>query len=364
MPDVLDPASLIEAAEKAAAAGDFPTAEPLLRQAAVMQEATFGSLHAELATTLNNLALVCERTNNIAEAERAYRRAHAIAVASLGPRHPFVATSIKNLVGFCAAHEIPIWTPPAAAGSGAATASSDPAATAQPEVTRPAVTRAEANPVPAVTRAEANAEANTVAEGRHERVPVTGSPAPRTIALATLGVAVIAAVLFTMRSRETASPSGSPPPSSTTPALTYGAQSTVPVEARPDATPARVERREPRERSVAPQPVTVLNAQLCSALEKRGSPDWQCTSANGELQPGTYIFYTRLLTNADTTVEHRWYRDDRVHQVMRLRVTANPSTGFRTFSSTTISPERAGDWKVEVRATDGTSLQEEHFVVR
>jgi hypothetical protein len=63
-------------------------------------------------------------------------------------------------------------------------------------------------------------------------------------------------------------------------------------------------------------------------------------------------------------VEHRWYRDGRVHQVMRLRVTARSTDGFRTFSRTTISPERAGDWKVEVRASDGTSLQEEHFVIR
>ena len=63
-------------------------------------------------------------------------------------------------------------------------------------------------------------------------------------------------------------------------------------------------------------------------------------------------------------MEHRWYRDERVYQVRRLRVTANPSAGYRTFSSNTISPERAGDWKVELRAADGTLLQEEHFVVR
>ena len=76
------------------------------------------------------------------------------------------------------------------------------------------------------------------------------------------------------------------------------------------------------------------------------------------------MFYTRLLTNASTTVEHRWYRGDRVHQVMRLRVTASPGSGYRTFSSNTVSPERAGDWKVELRAADGTLLLEEHFIVR
>jgi hypothetical protein len=71
-----------------------------------------------------------------------------------------------------------------------------------------------------------------------------------------------------------------------------------------------------------------------------------------------------LLTNVDTTVEHRWYRGERVHQVRRLRVGATSGAGYRTYSSNTISPERAGDWKVELRAADGTVLREEHFVIR
>jgi Protein of unknown function (DUF2914) len=45
-------------------------------------------------------------------------------------------------------------------------------------------------------------------------------------------------------------------------------------------------------------------------------------------------------------------------------VEASPGTGYRTFSRTTVSPERAGDWKVELRAADGTLLREEHFVIR
>ena len=106
------PTSMVEAAQRAAADGDYLAAERLLREAAVIQEATLGSNHPDLAITLNNLGFVCERTGNFAEAERGYRRAHAIAVASLSPGHPFIATSLKNLVEFCAAHDIPIWTPP------------------------------------------------------------------------------------------------------------------------------------------------------------------------------------------------------------------------------------------------------------
>jgi hypothetical protein len=110
--------------------------------------------------------------------------------------------------------------------------------------------------------------------------------------------------------------------------------------------------------------VTVLTAQLCSALQRQGIPDWQCVPAKAEGTPGTYFFYTRLLTTTGTTVEHRWYRADRLHQTMRLRVPPNPGNGYRTFSSNTVSAERAGDWRVEMRAADGSVLHEERFVVR
>src|SRR5687768_12868878 len=253
MTDVLDPAPILEAAQQAAAAGDYPEAERLLRKAAAIQEVSLGSFHADLAITLNNLALICERTNNYDEAERGYRRAHAIAVASLSPGHPFIATSLKNLVDFCAVHKIPIWKPPAAR-SDDDTSSPEPVAEAQPEqvlaVYRPGRTRP-----------------------------------PRTIALATLAVAVVVAVAFVVqgwRTTDTSDPlpqtqdvssaSDSPATSATTPALPLKPQPTVVPERRADA-PAPVEGPKPRETSIT-SGVIVLNAQLCNALEKRGSPDW------------------------------------------------------------------------------------------
>jgi hypothetical protein len=344
MTDSLDPAPIIEAAQQAAAAGDYSEAERLLREAAAIQELTLGA-HPDLASTLNNLALVCERTNKFDEAERGYRRAHAIAVASLRPGHPFVTTSLKNLVDFCAAHQIPIYKP-LAAESDDETSSPEPRADAQPEPVRPVYTPGRTWP-------------------------------PRTIAVGTLGVAVIVAVAFAVQRRATtdtsdhlpqaqnrSSANGSPATSVTTPAVIGKPQPTVTPERPADATPAPVERPNPPERRITSASVSVLNAQLCSALEKKGSPDWQCAPVNSDPQPGTYIFYTRLLTNADTTVEHRWYRGERVQQVRRLRVAASPGRGYRTFSSNTISPERAGDWKVELRGADGTVLREEHLVIR
>jgi hypothetical protein len=345
MTDVLDPAPKIEAAQQAAAAGDYSEAERLLREAAAIQERSLGSLHPDLASTLNNLALVCERTSKFDEAERGYRRAHAIAVASLSPGHPFVTTSLKNLVDFCAAHEIPIWKPPAA-GSDDDTSSPEPAAEAPPERVLPVVTHGRTWP-------------------------------PRRMAVATLGVGVVVAIVFAVQRQGNTDMSDSLPQvqnrspandslvtSVTTPAPVVEHQPAVTPERRADKTQAPVERPNPREASITSASVSVLRAQLCSALERTGSPDWHCAPVATDPQPGTYIFYTRLLTNANTTVEHRWYRDERVHAVRRVHVVASPGSGYRTFSRNTVSRERAGDWRVELRGADGTVLWEERFVIR
>jgi hypothetical protein len=111
MLDTLEPSSIIEAAEQAASAGDYPSAERLLREAARLQETRLGPSHPDLANTLNNLGVVCEITDKPLEAEQCYRRAYAIAVAALEPDHTFVTTSGKNLRAFCEAHGKPVDLP-------------------------------------------------------------------------------------------------------------------------------------------------------------------------------------------------------------------------------------------------------------
>jgi hypothetical protein len=108
----------------------------------------------------------------------------------------------------------------------------------------------------------------------------------------------------------------------------------------------------------------VLAAQVCRTLERRGSPDWQCAAAGSEVPPGRYIFYTRVQAASAATLEHRWYAGDRLHQSTKLRVPASAGNGYRTFSSSGVSAERAGHWKVELRAPDGALLDEARFVVR
>ena len=102
---------VIDEAERAAAAGDYASAERHLRDAVVLQEAALGPLHSDLANTLNNLAIVCEITGRPEDAEYCYRRAYRIAVNSLPEGHPFVATSLKNLTDFCGARNLPVDLP-------------------------------------------------------------------------------------------------------------------------------------------------------------------------------------------------------------------------------------------------------------
>ena len=115
MSDTREFQSVVNAAEQAAAAGDYASAEQLLHAAALLQEASLGPLHPDLANTLNNLGIVCEITGNLADAERHFRRASEIAATVLEPDHPFVATSRKNLEDFCNTRGIAVDAPSAAA---------------------------------------------------------------------------------------------------------------------------------------------------------------------------------------------------------------------------------------------------------
>src|SRR5688572_5603254 len=111
MSDRRDAREMLERAEQAATAGDFVSADELLRRATRIQEETLGPLHPDLANTFNNLAIVAERTGNLGDAETFYRRAVAIASASLPPEHPMVAASRENLESFCRARGVSIDAP-------------------------------------------------------------------------------------------------------------------------------------------------------------------------------------------------------------------------------------------------------------
>ncbi len=108
MSDVREIPAVLEAAERAASSGDLASAETLLHEVVRLQEATVGPGHADLASTYNNLAVVCEMAGRPTDAEQFYRRAYRIASSALDPQDPLVTTSFNNLKEFCQARGVPL----------------------------------------------------------------------------------------------------------------------------------------------------------------------------------------------------------------------------------------------------------------
>ena len=331
MPVAPDLNSLTTAAEQAASSGDFATAARYLEQGVALQEAEAGSMPAELANTLNNLGVVYEQLDRPAEAERCYRRAHAVARAVLPAEHPSLALSEKNLRDFCEGRGIPVDEPPAVAP---AVAPESPPAAAPP-----------------VSAAESGTP--------RRRAPVlTGIAVVAFGALALLGIRSFgtpdvpeAPAMSSAPSTPAAEP---PPPTPMAPAPAPQPES-PPLSSTPAAASPAPERA--ARAAVVP---TVVTAAVCGSLETSGA-EWQCAPPTGE--PGTFFFYTRLAAPEATTVEHRWYRDGRLHQAISLRVSPNLQRGYRTYSRIAIGSGRAGAWRAELRSSSGAILHTEQFSV-
>ncbi|MEM8872664.1 MAG: tetratricopeptide repeat protein [Planctomycetota bacterium] len=75
----------------------YSEAEPLMRRALSIDEASYGKDHPNVARDLNNLAQLLKATNRLGEAEPLMRRALAIDEASYGEDHPEVAIDLNNL---------------------------------------------------------------------------------------------------------------------------------------------------------------------------------------------------------------------------------------------------------------------------
>jgi hypothetical protein len=344
MPEPREARSIIERAAQAATAGNYASAEDFLREAAALQEQTLGPHHPDLANTLNNLGVVCEMNDDPIDAEHYFRRAYTIATATLAPDHPFVAITSKNLHDFCAARGRPAELPPS-----------------PPEV-------AAWLDVPAPRSAQPHEPSPSA---RKHVAPIARKRSLRPLALGALSGVALLIVILTMALpwgspvEGTKSPATAIPPAPETPRPT-------PPPADPIVRPQQTAKPTPPARSVGhavsarPAPPastaampTVVTAQLCTTLRA-----WRCEAAGSQGPPGPMFFYTRLKSATATTIEHRWYQGDRLRRAVRLRIEANPGTGYRTYSRNTIGSERAGDWRVELRSADGTMLHEERFTVR
>lgn len=442
--------SILDAAEQAASVQDFASAEHHLRQAAALQEQQLGASHPDLANTLNNLGIVCERTGKVSDAEACYRRAYAIARATLPAEDPLVVTSGQNLKDFCAATGRPFEPVPATPESSGAPQSSTPtqsnspvqaSAPAQPSAPpQPSVPpqpgvlpqlsvpqQPAAPPVPATPPAPPASSPRTpvatsppapvpfprtpaaspspprvergdalLSNNAHvvsDAVPVVGSASSRRrsalwVVLA-IGVLLALMILFAdrfARSSDADSPGEAPetpraetgapaevpatleapaPPPAANPAA--AASSVAAAPARSAATdsakkPAAADSRAAANNRTAPAgatTVSLVESQLCRSLS-----NWRCTPATNPATPGAFVFYTRIKSARDTTVQHRWYLNGNLRRSVDLRVGANPGEGYRTYSRNTVAGERRGNWTIELRDAAGALLHEERFLVQ
>jgi hypothetical protein len=325
--------SVIQAAERAAEAGDYASAENLLRDAARLQEASLGPRHPDLANTLNNLGVVCEITGKSDDAEQYFRRAVSIARTALAPDHPFVATSQKNLRDFCETRGKKVEQPAPRPVEQAAPSPVEQPAPA-PKVQAPAPDDAERTSKKLFVRLVLGALG-----------PIAMLMVVLSIGLPRLGAPESAAPLpeFAIEPPRHAAPLEEAPPE----------EVPIPAPAPVEASVAGVATVSPPARPV------VVRASLCGDLD-----DWLCDPADRPVPPGPLFFYTQIKSTGAATVQHRWYRDGRLHRSVELRVHANMSGGYRTYSRHIMASESAGNWRVELRSEDGALLHEERFTVQ
>ncbi len=329
MPDVREIPAALEAAAHAASSGDLVLAEALLQKVLSLQETGVGPLHPDLASTFNNLAVVCEMANRPADAERFYRRAYAIASASLDPRDPLVTTSLNNLEEFCQARGV--------ASDLAADASAESVVAAPPQ--RPLASDPTKRIMP-------------------KAAPAPSSPTVKVGALAAVALLTVIALGWW----------GQPAaPVVLAPAVEIPAEGAPPIAApAPLARPVVEAPARPAAARPTPEPETgarVLEATLCQTLTT-GVAKWSCVAPSNPAAPGRLSFYTRVAAANDIRVRHRWYHGDRLVQDVGLAVRASPGAGYRTFSRQTVTASGGGQWRVEVRTADGALLNEALIVVR
>ncbi|MGC2165768.1 MAG: tetratricopeptide repeat protein [Gallionella sp.] len=76
---------------------NFAEAEPLYKRALAIKEKALGARHISVATILINLALLYDAQEKYLQAEPLYQRALAIQEETMGAGHPEIAATVENL---------------------------------------------------------------------------------------------------------------------------------------------------------------------------------------------------------------------------------------------------------------------------
>ncbi len=277
-------------------------------------------------------------TGDYVSAERLLREALQLQETGLGPHHPDLANTLNNLGVVCDLADKPDEAERCYRRAYAIAAGSL------------------APDHPFVATSRKNLEGFCAVRGRPVdvprpslpvRVPAAARRLSRPLAIGAVSVCAVAVLTIVIAARKR--PHVEPLLSSPATAARSGAVAEVP---QVRATPATA--------TAAP---IAADVQLCRALST-GAPVWHCDQAGSVVNPGPLFFYTRLQSARDTRVLHRWYRGDRLQQQMELEVRASPENGYRVYSRKTVTADRSGDWRVELRTADGRLLHEERFTVR
>ncbi len=77
--------------------GRYERAIVVARKALEVAAQALGRDHPDVATSLNNLALLYRTQGQYAQAEPLFKRSRAILEKALGPDHPNVASSLENM---------------------------------------------------------------------------------------------------------------------------------------------------------------------------------------------------------------------------------------------------------------------------
>lgn len=414
---------MIKVAAEATSAEDYATAERTLRRLLRLQEADLGLSHPDVATTHNDLGVVCDRLGRPEEAEFLYRRALGIARRALGPGHTSVAKSVENLSKLYRAQGKTEKLAKLSSGGavGLDTPSSEVSAVIPDE---PALATASAEPQSVVASAQSSHSGPDNSSQTEEspvrkwftrwvggfvllavgggllviwlllgRNPVTdyaseeGTRTSQSPRLSTDDVST--GVGEAIPTRET---DQSEPPLSTAITATGSESSRENLSASLSSPPDRTVESSAAEaiasggeeddvsltRSVGTlgsrttlggsDTVTVVTAEVCSRLETRNNDgnslaEWRCDAVGDQAIPGQLFFYTRIRSPRGTTVAHQWFRNDFLVDSVTLEIGANAGPGYRTYSSHTVSTEERGRWRVELRSLDEAVIHSDEFVV-
>ncbi len=74
-----------------------------------------------------------------------------------------------------------------------------------------------------------------------------------------------------------------------------------------------------------------------------------------------FCFARVVGASGDTRITHNWYYKGTLKSSVKLAVR---SSNWRTWSSKTMSPDRTGEWMVEILSEDGTPLESIIFFVQ